>query len=56
MLMATGNPGKARELAELLAGVPYALVTLADVGLALDRVLEDHGWRAIVARRSSEAS
>jgi XTP/dITP diphosphohydrolase len=35
-LLATGNPGKARELAELLAGVPYTLVTLADVGLPDD--------------------
>ncbi len=36
ILLATGNPGKARELAELLAGVPYTLVTLADVGLPDD--------------------
>ena len=36
LLIATGNPGKARELAQLLTGLPYTLVTLADVGLPDD--------------------
>ncbi len=40
-------------LEEAVEGLSRAL---AEGGLALDRVLEDHGWRAIVAYRSSEAS
>ena len=40
LLLATGNPGKARELAHLLADVPYDLVTLADLGIP-DDVEED---------------
>ena len=33
LLVATGNPGKVLELAELLRGVPYTLVSLRDLGL-----------------------
>ncbi|MBI4233325.1 MAG: XTP/dITP diphosphatase [Chloroflexi bacterium] len=33
LLLATGNPGKARELRDLLQGIPFELVTLADVGI-----------------------
>ena len=33
LLVATGNPGKVLELAELLQGVPYTLVSLRDLGL-----------------------
>jgi XTP/dITP diphosphohydrolase len=30
LVLATGNPGKVRELSELLAGIPYTLRTLGD--------------------------
>ena len=33
LLLATGNPGKARELAELLKGVPFEMVSLRDLKL-----------------------
>ena len=33
LLVATGNPGKVLELAELLRGVPFTLVSLRDLGL-----------------------
>jgi XTP/dITP diphosphohydrolase len=33
LLLATGNPGKARELAELLKGAPFEMVSLQDLGL-----------------------
>ncbi len=33
LLVATGNPGKVVELAELLRGAPYTLVSLRDLGL-----------------------
>ena len=33
LLIATGNPGKLREYAGLLAGAPYRLVSLTDVGI-----------------------
>ena len=33
LLLATGNPGKARELAELLKSVPYEMVSLRDLDL-----------------------
>ena len=33
LLLATGNPGKARELAELLKGVPFEMVPLRDLNL-----------------------
>ena len=33
LLIATGNPGKMREYRELLAGVPFQLVSLSDVGI-----------------------
>lgn len=33
LLVATGNPGKVLELAKLLQGVPYTLVSLRDLGL-----------------------
>ena len=36
LLLATGNPGKARELAELLKGVPFEMVSLRDLDLPTD--------------------
>lgn len=33
LLLATGNPGKARELADLLKGVPFQMVSLRDLDL-----------------------
>lgn len=36
LLIATHNAGKLRELAELLGGIPYRLVSLADVGIDAD--------------------
>ena len=36
LLVATGNAGKLRELSELLGGVPFQLVSLADVGIDVD--------------------
>ena len=33
LLIATGNPGKMREYRELLAGIPFQLVSLSDVGI-----------------------
>ena len=33
LLVATGNPGKVLELAELLRGIPFTLVSLRDLGL-----------------------
>ncbi|MCC6382112.1 MAG: non-canonical purine NTP pyrophosphatase [Dehalococcoidia bacterium] len=36
LLLATGNPGKLRELRRLLAGLPLRLVTPAELGLSLD--------------------
>ena len=36
LLVATGNQGKARELAQLLAGAPCQLLTLRDVGIDAD--------------------
>ena len=36
LLLATGNPGKARELAELLKGAPFEMVSLQDLGLPTD--------------------
>jgi XTP/dITP diphosphohydrolase len=36
LLIATTNPHKVREFQEILAGLPYALLTPADLGLALD--------------------
>ena len=36
LLIATNNPGKLQELTELLAGSPYTLVSLADVGIYED--------------------
>jgi len=36
LLVATGNAGKLRELSELLNGVPFQLVSLADVGIDVD--------------------
>ena len=36
LLIATRNPGKARELASLLAGCPFPLVSLEDVGVTED--------------------
>ena len=36
LLLATTNAGKAREYRNLLAGIPYRLVTLADEGIDTD--------------------
>lgn len=36
LLLATNNQGKVREYRELLAGIPYEIVTLADVGITTD--------------------
>ncbi len=33
LLIATGNPGKMREYADLLAGLPFELVSLRDLGI-----------------------
>ena len=33
ILLATGNPGKAGELADLLKGVPFEMVSLRDFNL-----------------------
>jgi XTP/dITP diphosphohydrolase len=33
LLVATGNPGKLKEFAGMLAGVPFELVSLADLGI-----------------------
>ena len=38
LLIATRNPGKARELKDLLSRVPWQLVSLADVGIDVDVV------------------
>ena len=36
LLLATNNPGKVREYQSLLGGIPYQLVTIADVGISTD--------------------
>ena len=36
LLIATGNPGKLREFADLLGDVPYQLVSLRDEGISLE--------------------
>jgi XTP/dITP diphosphohydrolase len=36
LLVATGNPGKLKEFAGMLAGVPFELVSLADAGIDAD--------------------
>ena len=33
ILIATGNPGKMQEYSELMAGLPYELVSLKDLSL-----------------------
>ena len=43
VLVATGNPGKLRELRALLAGLPVKLVGLADVGLGPPPEVEETG-------------
>ena len=40
LLLATGNPGKARELAELLKGVPFEMVSLRDLKLPTE--IDEH--------------
>lgn len=40
LLIATGNPGKLRELCELLAGIPFALISPKEAGIK-SRALED---------------
>ena len=36
LLIATTNPGKVREYADLFAGLQFELVSLADVGISND--------------------
>jgi XTP/dITP diphosphohydrolase len=43
LLLATGNPGKLRELRAILAGVPMELVGLADVGDGAPPEVEETG-------------
>ena len=49
LLIATGNPGKMREYAELLAGLPYQLVSLEDLGITHEveetgETFEENAW------------
>ena len=49
LLIATGNPGKMREYAELLAGLPYQLVSLKDSGITHEveetgGTFEENAW------------
>ena len=59
LLLATNNPGKVREFRRLLASIPFAVVTPADLGLALDvpetgRTYAENA--ALKARAFSEAA
>ena len=59
LLLATRNAGKARELAELLKGVPFTLTSLAEEGIDLEveetgRTFEDNA--GIKARAYAQAS
>ena len=49
LLIATGNPGKMREYADLLKGLPYKLVCLKDVGITHEvnetgETFEENAW------------
>ena len=49
LLIATGNPGKMHEYADLLIGLPYKLVCLKDVGITHDvnetgETFEENAW------------
>ena len=49
LLIATGNLGKLREYATLLAGLPYQLVSLNDVGITHEvnetgKTFEENAW------------
>jgi len=49
LLIATGNPGKMREYADLLAGIPFELVSLRDLGITHEvdetgDTFEENAW------------
>ena len=49
LLIATGNAGKMREYAELLAGLPFKLVSLSDMGIShtvdeTGKTFEENAW------------
>ncbi len=49
LLIATGNPGKMREYAELLADIPYELISLKDLGITHEvdetgDTFEENAW------------
>ncbi|MQG76068.1 MAG: XTP/dITP diphosphatase [SAR202 cluster bacterium] len=54
LLLATGNPGKARELAELLRGVPFEMVSLRDLNLPteIDEPADTFEGNAIIKAES----
>ena len=54
LLLATGNPGKLREFRRLLVGVPFEVVSPADIGLTLE-VDEDGPSYAQNAAKKAEA-
>ena len=49
LLIATGNPGKMREYADLLQGIPFELVSLRDLGITHEveetgETFEENAW------------
>ena len=54
LLLATNNPGKVREFRRLLAGLPFAVVTPHELGIALD-VVEDGASYAENAAKKARA-
>ena len=36
LLVATGNPGKLREVSQILAGMPFEVVSLGDLGISME--------------------
>ena len=49
LLIATGNPGKVSEYAELLSGIPFELVSLKDLGITHEvdetgQTFEENAW------------
>ncbi len=54
LLLATGNPGKLREFRRLLVGVPFEVVSPAEIGLTLE-VDEDGASYAQNAAKKAEA-
>ena len=54
LLLATNNPGKVREMRRLLADEPFAVVTPAELGIALDVVEdgEEYGENATLKARA----